>query len=209
MRRVLTSLMSACIGRQVAKAQASLTSRIRAKQLDLLIARFSRNLLMQPKPLDFLIDRAAAAADEQLPQNGEASNGADDDPGELRVEAIEEANRAGDVRRFAHVLAVVAGAVRQLRVTVDCAISWHAVVARVGLGVQRHGLAQRHSFLLLVETILLSLLTPAAGLRIESRLIFIERLKLESHDRERLVLAVHAQEVEERKAALDRRGSDQ
>ena len=66
MRRVLTSLR-ACIGRQVAKAQASLTSGIRAKQLDFLITRFSRNLLMQPKPLDFLIDRAAAAADEQLP----------------------------------------------------------------------------------------------------------------------------------------------
>ena len=158
---------------------------------------------MQPQPLDLLIDSVAAAADKQLPQNREADHRADDDPGDLRVEAIEEANRAGDVWRFAHVLAVVAGAVRQLRVAVDCAISWHAVVARVSLRVQRHGLAQRHSFLLLVKAILLGLLTPGAGLSVEGHLSVAERFKLESHDGERLVLAVHAQEVEERQTALD------
>lgn len=173
-------------------------------------ALFGFKLSIETAVSDFLLDFLLGGADIELPKNRESGDAAKDDKGKTVIESVHKVDLAGDVWRVTHLLAVVASAIVQIGVTVNDAAVWNWILAWVNLRVEWLRLVCRD--LTFLSQAALGGLHRRAGIIVSlwrHRGVRIERIESECHNRQRLVLTVDAEEVEEGHAALDGGGGDQ
>ena len=98
----------------------------------------SGHLRIEAATFDFLLGVLSGSAHIDLPENREAGDAAENNPGKLGVEAIEEFDLARYVRRVAHLLAVVACCIFQFGIPIDVAVLGNRIIARVNVCLERH-----------------------------------------------------------------------